>query len=58
MKKVYVDTAKNIFYHLFDRRVSAKGAHNADRKKQKKRKPFDFRFSYPSGGVMYWGLYA
>ena len=52
MKKVYVDTLKNIFYTLFDRRVSADRVHNVDRKNKKSEKqsfslsvPYDILFS-------------
>ena len=52
MKKVYVDTLKNIFYTLFDRRVSADRVHNVDRKNKKSEKrkflasvPLDVLFS-------------
>ena len=46
---------KNIFYTLFDRRVSADRVHNVDRK-NKKRETFVSRFSYPFNVTMYWVL--
>ena len=52
MEKVDIDIAKNIFYTLFDRRVSAKGAHNADRKNKKSENLSISAFSTLRGSVI------
>ena len=48
-KKVQLVTAKNIFYTLLDRRVSADRVHNVDRKKQKSEKLSFLAFVPPQG---------
>ena len=48
-KKVQLVTAKNIFYTLLDRRVSADRVHNVDRKNKKARNE-SFSLWYPLRG--------
>ena len=52
-KKVQLVTAKNIFYTLFDRRVSADRVHKVDRKNKKSEK-LSFLASVPPQGLEPW----